>query len=631
VKGLPPVLGLLVAVAVAVSTGAASAAPVGMPWVYFSVDPSNGPMRRNNSGPDGVDLVDINHDGYLDAVSAWERSNTVRLSMDPGAFVSGVAPFGVDVTNPIGVVGAEDATFADVDGDGNIDVLSAQQAGKRLTVHWAPPAVDLSDAPSWSSEDIPAAAELRKRWIRVKAANVDRRDGLDVVAGTTNHGGIYWFEAPRRPRDIAGWRAHWIGSASWIMSCEPIDMNGDGALDVLYSDRSVVGWFENPGAAKVRDPFVRWKQHLIARQPGNRWVAYADLDRDGLDDVVATANGTADVAIFYRRNDRRGLSWTPYPIRPDQSLSTAKTPNESKGMAVADLDRDGRDELVLTSVGNKSNFVYSLAYGRSPTEHVWRASPISPFQSGAKYDNVQIGDVNDDGRPDVIASDENGRLGLVWFENPYLSGPLAIASPLTVTAPRGWYARAPIALAYSVRNVSSRPIASHAIGVRVAGTSKVVGCAGASGLSIRPGAIFACARTAIFPDAGIPEVWADWQSSDGRWHDGELGAHQTFVLADRTAVVPNPPTNVVALAEDRSAIVTWTPPTSAGASPITGYTVTATPRAAIATGGSDATRAVVHGLRNGVAYVFTVTASNKRGDGAPGPPSAAVIPVSRNG
>ncbi|GAA2725404.1 S8 family serine peptidase [Cellulomonas aerilata] len=79
------------------------------------------------------------------------------------------------------------------------------------------------------------------------------------------------------------------------------------------------------------------------------------------------------------------------------------------------------------------------------------------------------------------------------------------------------------------------------------------------------------------------------------------------------AGAPDAPVSVSAAVRDGSADVTWTAPASNG-SPITSYTVTASPggRSATTTG---ATAATVTGLTNGTAYSFTVTATNAVGTG----------------
>lgn len=76
------------------------------------------------------------------------------------------------------------------------------------------------------------------------------------------------------------------------------------------------------------------------------------------------------------------------------------------------------------------------------------------------------------------------------------------------------------------------------------------------------------------------------------------------------ATAPAPVTNVRAERADAAATVTWTPPTSDGASAITGYIITSNPDGRVAHAGPSTTRAVVADLTNGTAYTFTVVATN---------------------
>jgi len=107
----------------------------------------------------------------------------------------------------------------------------------------------------------------------------------------------------------------------------------------------------------------------------------------------------------------------------------------------------------------------------------------------------------------------------------------------------------------------------------------------------------------------------------------------TLVYVDDVALsgsqptAPEPPTGVAATAGDARATVSWTAPSSNGGSPITGYTVASSPGAVTATAGASASSATVTGLTNGVAYTFTVTATNAIGTSAPSLPSGAVTPM----
>lgn len=99
--------------------------------------------------------------------------------------------------------------------------------------------------------------------------------------------------------------------------------------------------------------------------------------------------------------------------------------------------------------------------------------------------------------------------------------------------------------------------------------------------------------------------------------------------------VPSAPTGATAVAGDTQAFVTWTVSASNGGSPITSYTVTSNPGGIVVTVpppafGSNTDSVLFSGLTNGVAYTFTVHASNIAGDSAESAPSPAITPSAAN-
>ena len=109
-----------------------------------------------------------------------------------------------------------------------------------------------------------------------------------------------------------------------------------------------------------------------------------------------------------------------------------------------------------------------------------------------------------------------------------------------------------------------------------------------------------------------------WTASDGAT---AASAVSTVVYT----AAPGAPAGVSAAAGDGSATVTFGAPASDGGTPITLYTVTASPGGATAT--SDHSPVTVTGLANGTSYTFTVTAANAAGTGPASAPSNAVVPA----
>jgi len=104
---------------------------------------------------------------------------------------------------------------------------------------------------------------------------------------------------------------------------------------------------------------------------------------------------------------------------------------------------------------------------------------------------------------------------------------------------------------------------------------------------------------------------------------------QSNPVTPAAAVVPAQPTDVRARPATKSALVSWTEPSSDGDSPITGYTVTPYIGAAAQTPvdvGASSTSKTITGLENGTAYTFRVKAVNAIGASLASDASAAVTP-----
>lgn len=122
-----------------------------------------------------------------------------------------------------------------------------------------------------------------------------------------------------------------------------------------------------------------------------------------------------------------------------------------------------------------------------------------------------------------------------------------------------------------------------------------------------------------FVTAGTCTINAD-QAGNGSY----LPAPQISRSFTVNPVVPGAPTAVVATPTEGQASVAFAAPAFTGGIAITGYTVTAAPGGATASG--LASPITVAGLTNGVSYTFSVSATNSAGTGAASAASSAVTP-----
>jgi len=379
---------------------------VAEPWQRHTID-------RSSRGADGVRVADVNGDTLMDITTGWEEGGVIRVYLNPG-------PAAAAETWPAVTVGEvatpEDAVFVDLDGDTAVDVVSSCEGKTRtMFVHWAPrDAERYLDAAAWKTEAFPATRD-KQRWMFALPMQIDGVGGVDLVVGSKNdNASIGWLRSPADPRDLAGWKYHRLYDAGWIMSLEPLDVDGDGDLDVVASDRRAarrgVLWLENPGAAAAANG-AGWNEHRIGADGVEvLFLTLCDLDGDGLRDVLTSARESR--LVYLRRLPGEGARWQAHDIALPYELPFGKS------LAVDDIDLDGRPDIVMTNRGDpKKSCVSWMSYDASVFEEHWTPHDISG-PDGQKFDLIQLLDLDDDGDLDVVTCEEIQNLGVFWYENP---------------------------------------------------------------------------------------------------------------------------------------------------------------------------------------------------------------------
>jgi hypothetical protein len=234
--------------------------------------------------------------------------------------------------------GAYSVAAADLDGDGDVDVLSASQYDGNVV--WYENTG--GSPPAWTARQM-STGDPRKDFA---IADLDGDGDNDVLTATIGSGYIVWFENDgAHPPNWTESPIHPVRLAT-PQGVAAADLDGDGDIDAVateYSDANVV-WFENDGAANPT-----WTRRVIPNSV-NGWVPVVagDLDADGDVDLVSASSFSNQVK-WYENDGGAPPAWAHHVI----SVSA----NYAISVAAADLDGDG-DADVVTATYNDNTIAW---------------------------------------------------------------------------------------------------------------------------------------------------------------------------------------------------------------------------------------------------------------------------------
>lgn len=210
----------------------------------------------------------------------------------------------------------------------------------------------------------------------------------DLVVGGHERGGLVWYENP-------AWGKHVIRPEGEFSTDHEVgDIDNDGHNDIVSLMGDQVVWFRNGG-------HDNWTLVEIDRQKLHD-IEIADFDGDGRLDIVGRGQtlfgGVGHTLHLYYQ---RPTGWE----RKEVEIPSGE------GLKVADVDRDGRPDMIINGHWLKNP---------GGSTNAWRLLRITSSWTWPHV-TIDVGDVNGDGRLDIVmapAEPAGQRHRISWFEAP---------------------------------------------------------------------------------------------------------------------------------------------------------------------------------------------------------------------
>lgn len=359
-----------------------------------------------------IAMGDLNSDGKQDLVSANNNEATISILLNS----STTGNLNFSKTEYSCPAGADLVAIGDMDGDGRQDIIVAGGDGTTIFRNTSSGGVTTFAAGTVLPTNIASGLVL----------NDFDQDGLpDLVVSEIVINRVALF----RNSSVAG-RISFYPVQYFQLGADPTgladaDLDGDGKADLVSCNANNTISVLRSSSTKGVISFAAYVSFAAGESPVA--ICAGDLDGDGKNDLAVASKGENAISVLRNQSTAGSLAFGTQQKYADRVVNVG---SDQRDIAMADFTGDGKPEICISQFISPG-LAQVFNNNSSPGTIQMEALVYSAFFTGSNATGIAIGDLDLDGRPDlalgnfwgsklsVLQHDYLPKMKLTGFAPPY--------------------------------------------------------------------------------------------------------------------------------------------------------------------------------------------------------------------